>query len=906
MRVLAVVFTALLTFSATTLLAQTNTSVTTATEVTSWPTTFTNISSVGGGTAVGMGGSCNTLACCSVIVYKWTIPVRGSIRIEMTPYDPIGNSLITYKAAVPNPQDWTDLTYVPSPGNFCGFRDTCQIGRAYDWHPHGGTGWAADTLPIYEPTIPAGTYYTLVFTENNQTSQGLGTNHDITFDYRPYCPDGYNCGSVSEIICSGGTYTAPSGAMYSTSGSYQDTLPGAAAGGIDSLVFISLTFIGDSMYSDTTMADTTLACGANYDAVASTEMVSYGTFNNSNNDHVEVDDLADSLAGSNRSVFMWVQTQSNVNSSNDALFAINKSNGDNVSIFWLDTNEKLSINHGSSNVDGNTVVTNSGWHFVGLTYDETSTETNIWVDGVLDKTFTNSQTCSATDQITIGAEYDGGSLGNYLKGDLAEVTVWTEVLDSAAVQHLMAHGPNSTHANINDLLAYYPFGSTACPTTNGVLEDFSGNGYHGTVSATTIFDPVSVEQIPGCNGAPGFDLVWSSSASGALGMSDNVTITPADAGTITLELSRSGVVLNQTFDVNAGIDLSVTQSGSDALKVNQAGATYQWLDCDNNYATVANTTDSINANDGFNGNYAVEVTYNGCTDTSACYSISAATCAAPGNLRVRNLTHNNARMVWDVVGGASAYRVWYKPIGTGGWVKVMKNGNQGRRDVSGLLPSTTYRWMVQARCSGTWGPLSTEGSFTTFDGACTTPDSASLATSPVQETQARLNWTPTAFTHQYQIQYRVPSGSWAGIIKDATWSKHWLTSLAPNTTYEWRIRSKCKAGNAVTFGEWSHIMQFSTPAATPKSYIEEMQTNADDSRVVLFPNPTRTEVNLRMFPTLLPNTIEVFNMMGQIVHTERLQAGQTAANLQLGYLPSGMYTVRVSGGMHATKRLMIE
>lgn len=50
-------------------------------------------------------------------------------------------------------------------------------------------------------------------------------------------------------------------------------------------------------------------------------------------------------------------------------------------------------------------------------------------------------------------------------------------------------------------------------------------------------------------------------------------------------------------------------------------ATYQWLDCDNNFAAIPGATNAtfspIN-----NGSYALEVNFNGCTDTSDCISVS--------------------------------------------------------------------------------------------------------------------------------------------------------------------------------------------------------------------------------------------------------------------------------------------
>lgn len=62
--------------------------------------------------------------------------------------------------------------------------------------------------------------------------------------------------------------------------------------------------------------------------------------------------------------------------------------------------------------------------------------------------------------------------------------------------------------------------------------------------------------------------------------------------------------------------VNVTQTGA-LLSADQSGAIYQWLDCDNNYAPIAGETNQTftPAN---TGNYAVEVTLNGCSDTSSC------------------------------------------------------------------------------------------------------------------------------------------------------------------------------------------------------------------------------------------------------------------------------------------------
>lgn len=54
---------------------------------------------------------------------------------------------------------------------------------------------------------------------------------------------------------------------------------------------------------------------------------------------------------------------------------------------------------------------------------------------------------------------------------------------------------------------------------------------------------------------------------------------------------------------------------------NATNATYQWLDCDNNYAIIPGETDQM-FSASTPGNYAVEITQGSCIDTSACNAIT--------------------------------------------------------------------------------------------------------------------------------------------------------------------------------------------------------------------------------------------------------------------------------------------
>ncbi|HUH73071.1 MAG TPA: T9SS type A sorting domain-containing protein [Chitinophagales bacterium] len=76
------------------------------------------------------------------------------------------------------------------------------------------------------------------------------------------------------------------------------------------------------------------------------------------------------------------------------------------------------------------------------------------------------------------------------------------------------------------------------------------------------------------------------------------------------------ITVNLTIE---SLDVSLTQNSS-TLTANISDASYQWLDCENNYAAISEETNqSFTAFE--NGNYAVEISKNGCTDTSSCANI---------------------------------------------------------------------------------------------------------------------------------------------------------------------------------------------------------------------------------------------------------------------------------------------
>jgi hypothetical protein len=109
------------------------------------------------------------------------------------------------------------------------------------------------------------------------------------------------------------------------------------------------------------------------------------------------------------------------------------------------------------------------------------------------------------------------------------------------------------------------------------------------------------------------------------GVTNGVDFTPTATTTYTvtgIDADGCSNAAQITITVNPLPNVTVSNNAN-TLTANQAGATYQWIDCNNNNAPISGAT-----NQSFTpttvGSYAVVVTLNGCVDTSACQTVTFA------------------------------------------------------------------------------------------------------------------------------------------------------------------------------------------------------------------------------------------------------------------------------------------
>lgn len=208
----------------------------------------------------------------------------------------------------------------------------------------------------------------------------------------------------------------------------------------------------------------------------------------------------------------------------------------------------------------------------------------------------------------------------FTNGRLDEISLWNKTLTPAEVNCIYEGAIN---ANENGLLLYYKCNQGISGGNNASILNLTDsksniNGIFNNLSLTGNTSNFVNGVITGNS-----STVTDSICSGGVYVFGSQTLTapgiyfesfPGTGGcdsVVTLNLIASG----------AGINSTVTQNGV-TLTAQQSGAAYQWINC-----TTGNTPIPGETNQSFtataNGQYAVVITLNGCTDTSACQNITS-------------------------------------------------------------------------------------------------------------------------------------------------------------------------------------------------------------------------------------------------------------------------------------------
>lgn len=110
----------------------------------------------------------------------------------------------------------------------------------------------------------------------------------------------------------------------------------------------------------------------------------------------------------------------------------------------------------------------------------------------------------------------------------------------------------------------------------------------------------------------GTSYLWDNGDTGS-----STVVSPDTTTTYQVEISDGQCTATREVTIHVSEELNPTLDLQETTLSTQSFAAYQWLDCDNNYAAIAGANfQSYTPSN--TGNYAVQVTLNGCVDTSAC------------------------------------------------------------------------------------------------------------------------------------------------------------------------------------------------------------------------------------------------------------------------------------------------
>ncbi|MES2284907.1 MAG: T9SS type A sorting domain-containing protein [Bacteroidota bacterium] len=149
----------------------------------------------------------------------------------------------------------------------------------------------------------------------------------------------------------------------------------------------------------------------------------------------------------------------------------------------------------------------------------------------------------------------------------------------------------------------------------------SSNIYYDTIPNAVGCDSVIVIHLT-VNSVSTGPVIYQTACYSFISPSGNYTWTSSNTYHDTIPNSNgcdSLLIIDLTINT---VDIMVNQSGT-TLTANTSGDSYQWLDCDNGNSIITGEV-SQNYTAVTNGNYAVILAENGCTDTSNCYTIVSA------------------------------------------------------------------------------------------------------------------------------------------------------------------------------------------------------------------------------------------------------------------------------------------
>ncbi len=151
----------------------------------------------------------------------------------------------------------------------------------------------------------------------------------------------------------------------------------------------------------------------------------------------------------------------------------------------------------------------------------------------------------------------------------------------------------------------------------------------------------------------------------------------------------------------------------------------------------------------------------------------------------------------------------------------------------------------------------------------------------ITTTKAKIHWNPIPGVGSFQVWFR-PVGAPGFTKKTTTTNAKTLSGLTPNTTYEYKVRTKCLDGN---FGEFSELLTFTTLPLKEENMNER-------SFIFIYPNPVSDVLYIDIEKQIDNGTIQIRDIAGALILEQQINSSTNVVSLtQLG---AGVYFVIIT------------
>ena len=278
-------------------------------------------------------------------------------------------------------------------------------------------------------------------------------------------------------------------------------------------------------------------------------------------------------------------------------------------------------------------------------------------------------------------------------------------------------------------------------------------------------------------------------------------------------------------------------------------------------------------------------------------------------IEVNSITHNSATFSFLPVPGIDHFKLFHRKAGEVSWdTQIVPAGTPWSAQITALQNNTDYEYKAQGYLDAAETVKTGWTQIRTFNTGCFVPDSA--ATSVFSGNHAKIEWEPVdGAVDGYQIRgRRQGSNGWVTLNVGAGITDRHFYGLQPGVSYEWKVRSICKAQFYI-YSDFTPLQTFTMLSgnrlANPE--IKDPLVPEASDELLVYPAPARNEVTVELPQGFNSNkiAIHILDLSGKKQSVAFVSDGEKMV-ADVSHISSGFYMLVIENEKEVmTKKLII-